>query len=114
MPYINVKTNAKLTAEAKEIIKRRLFDTIGILPGKSDRYLMISIEDKADMSFHRDSDTPMAIVEVKVFGGATKDAYQKLCKAICIIMEDDAHVKGDCCYVKFDEVKYWGYNGFMF
>ena len=38
MPYINVKTNAKLTAEAKEIIKRRLFDTIGILPGKSDRY----------------------------------------------------------------------------
>lgn len=114
MPFINVKTNAHLTREKKEIIKRRLFDCIGTLPGKSDRYLMVAVEDGIDMAFHRDSDSKMAMVEVKIFGSATKDAYQRLTGAICLILGDEAGVNGDSCYVKFEEVKYWGYNGFMF
>ena len=114
MPFINVKTNAKLSDSQKEVIKRRLFDCIGILPGKSDRYLMIAVEDGMDMAFHRDSETPMAIVMVKIFGGSTKDAYQKLTKAVCLVMSDEASVSGEYCYVTFEEISYWGYNGFMF
>ena len=114
MPFINVKTNAKLTSPQKEIIKRRLFDCIGIIPGKSDRYLMVAIDDGADMAFHRDSDINIAIAEVKLFGGSTKDAYQKLTKAICLVLSDEADVPGENCYVKFEETAYWGNNGFMF
>lgn len=114
MPFINVKTNAKLTKEKKEIIKRRLFDSIGIIPGKSDSHLMIAVEDKTDMAFHRDSDSLIAMVEVKLLGGSTKDAYHKLTSEICRIMRDEANVDGECCYVRFEETTYWGYNGFMF
>ena len=114
MPFINVKTNAKLSSEKKEIIKRRLFESISIIPGKSDRYLMIAVEDQTDMAFHRDSDALTAMVEVKLFGGSTKDAYQKLTAAICMILSDEAGVNGDSCYVRFEETTYWGYNGFMF
>ena len=114
MPFINVKTNASLTNEKKEIIKRRLFDCISILPGKSDNYLMVAIEDGISMAFHRESEPNMAMVEVKIFGGSTKDAYQRLTGTICMILGDEAGVDGENCYVKFDEVKYWGYNGFMF
>ncbi len=114
MPFINVKTNASLTKEKKEIIKRRLFDSISIIPGKSDRYLMVAVEDGIDMAFHRDSDANIAMVEVKIFGGSTKDAYQRLTASICMILSDEADVSGDYCYVKFEESKYWGYNGFMF
>ena len=98
MPFINIKTNAALSQEKKGIIKRRLFDCISVIPGKSDRYLMVALEDG----------------EVKIFGGSTKDAYQKLTAAICNILSDEADVSGECCYVKFEETKYWGYNGFMF
>ncbi len=114
MPSINVKTNTKLTAPKKEIIKRRLFDCIGIIPGKSDQYLMLTIEDNVDMAFHRESDMKMAMVEVKILGGSTKDAYQRLTKAICMVLNDEAKVEGENCYVKFEEVNYWGYNGFIF
>ena len=114
MPFINVKTNAKLTSPQKEIIKRRLFDCIGIIPGKSDRYLMVAIDDGADMAFHRDSESNMAMVEVKIFGSSSKDAYQRLTTAICLILQDEEDVEGQNCYVKFEEVKYWGYNGFKF
>lgn len=114
MPFINVKTNANISASQKEVIKGRLFDAIGIIPGKSDRYLMIAVEDGIDMSFHRDSKTPTAMVGVKIFGGSTKDAYQKLTKTICMILSDEAGVASDSCYVTFEELSYWGYNGFMF
>lgn len=114
MPFINVKTNAKLPKEKKEIIKRRLFDSISIIPGKSDGHLMIAVEDKIDMAFHRDSNTLAAMVEVKLLGASTKDAYHKLTSEICMIMSDEANVNGDSCYVRFEETTYWGYNGFMF
>ena len=114
MPFINVKTNTSLTNEKKEIIKRRLFDCISILPGKSDNYLMVAIEDGISMAFHRESEPNMAMVEVKIFGSSSKDAYQRLTTAICLILQDEAEIEGQNCYVKFEEVKYWGYNGFMF
>lgn len=114
MPFVNVKTNAALPQGKKDIIKRRLFECISILPGKSDRYLMVALEDEIDMAFHRESGENIAFVEVKIFGGSTKDAYQKLTAAICNILSDEANVSGEYCYVKFEETKYWGYNGFMF
>lgn len=114
MPFINVKTNTKLTTQKKEIIKRRLFDCIGIIPGKSDSHLMVSIEDNAAMAFHRDCNISMAFVEVKLLGGSTKDAYQRLTKALCMVLNDEANVAGENCYVKYEEVTYWGNNGFMF
>jgi phenylpyruvate tautomerase PptA (4-oxalocrotonate tautomerase family) len=114
MPFINVKTNTKLDDTKKRNIKSRISDIISILPGKSDRYLMLAVEDDIDMMFHRDAESNMAMVEVKLFGAATKDAYQRLTKAICNILSDEAGVNGENCYVKFGEVKYWGYNGFMF
>ena len=83
MPFINIKTNAALSQEKKGIIKRRLFDCISVIPGKSDRYLMVALEDGLDMAFHRESDANIAFTEVKIFGGSTKDAYQKLTAAIC-------------------------------
>ena len=73
MPFINIKTNAALSQEKKGIIKRRLFDCISVIPGKSDRYLMVALEDGLDMAFHRESEANIAFTEVKLFGGSTKD-----------------------------------------
>ena len=75
---------------------------------------MVAIEDGISMAFHRESEPNMAMVEVKLFGSSTKDAYQRLTGAVSMILGDEANVSGEYCYVKFEEVKYWGYNGFMF
>lgn len=114
MPFINVKTNAKLSEETKLAVENRLSDAISLLPGKSDRYLMLAVEDNISMMFHRDAEAPAAMVEVKIFGSSTKDAYQALTGAICEALSDLAGIDGGSCYVKFEEVKYWGYNSFMF
>ena len=85
-----------------------------LIPGKSDKYLMCALEDNISMMFHRDSDINLAFVEVKLLGSSTKDAYTDLTAEICNILKDEADVDGSNCYVKFEEVKYWGMNGFMF
>ena len=54
------------------------------------------------------------MVEVKIFGSAGKESCARLTQRICGILEEEAGVSPDCCYVKFEEVSLWGYNGFMF
>ena len=114
MPFINVKTNKTVSAEKKQEIENKLSDAISLIPGKSDRYLMLAVEDGISMMFHRDADCGIAMVEVKIFGKSDKDSYTKLTQRICEILDETAGVSPDCCYVKFEEVALWGYNGFMF
>lgn len=114
MPFINVKTNARLDESKKLAIENKLSDAISLIPGKSDRYLMLAVEDEISMMFHRDTESNIAMVEVKIFGSSTKDAYTALTEEICNILSAEAGVDGSNCYVKFEEVKLWGYNGFMF
>lgn len=114
MPFINVKTNAKIDNDKKLKIENRLSDAISLIPGKSDRYLMLAVEDDISMMFHRDTDGNIAMVEVKIFGSSTKDAYTALTAEICNILNEEADIDASGCYVKFEEVKFWGYNGFMF
>ena len=56
MPFINVKTNAALSGDKKLAIENKLSDAISLIPGKSDRYLMLAVEDNVSMMFHRDTD----------------------------------------------------------
>ena len=114
MPFIRVTTNAELSEGSKELIENRLCDAIQIIPGKSDSYLMICVEDMKEMMFHRNRDKNIAMVEVKLFGSCSKSACGDLTEMICEILRDEADVDPSYCYVKFEEVEKWGYNGFMF
>ena len=66
------------------------------------------------MMFRGSSAEPTAFVEVKILGSSTKEAYAELTAEICNILSEEAGVAGSNCYVKFEEVKYWGMDGFMF
>ncbi len=114
MPFINVKTNAALDSKTKNEINNRLSDAISLIPGKSDGHLMCAVEDGAQMMFHRDGESKMAFVEVKILGSSTKEAYTAITGEICSILSELAGIDGSYCYVKFEEVKLWGHNGYMF
>ena len=114
MPFINVKTNAALSGEKKLAIENRLSDAISLLPGKSDRYLMLAVEDGISMMFRRDTESNIAMVEVKIFGTAPKDACAALTSAICGVLSEEADVDGSNCYVKFEQCTLWGCDSFMF
>lgn len=51
MPCIQVKTNVSTSREKADAIKAALGQAIGFLPGKSEDWLMVAIEDGCHMYF---------------------------------------------------------------
>ena len=58
MPFINVMTNSEI--KDKNALKSELGNAITAIPGKSEAWLMVKLEDKADMYF-KGSDEPYAL-----------------------------------------------------
>ncbi len=114
MPYINMKTSEKLDTGVIESLKTEFGKAISLIPGKSERWLMINFDTECKMAFSGDSKTAAAMLEVEIFGNASDNDYDKLTAKLCDIVEGYTGVKKDRIYIKYREVDRWGYNGFNF
>lgn len=110
MPFIELKTNVAVADSAKAELSRLLGREIALIPGKSERWLMTSIEDGLYMTF-AGSDAPCVIASVCIFGGAAEEAYEKLTASLCEKLGDALGVPPDRIYVKYSEYSEWGWNG---
>lgn len=114
MPFINSKITVKVEKEKQDKIKERLGQAIELIPGKSEAWLMIGFDDEYSLYFKGEDCEKAAFVEVKIFGSASNDSYDKLTAAICKIYNEELEIPGDKIYVTYEEVSHWGYNGFNF
>lgn len=73
MPFINVKTNCKADTKQVEAIKSKLGLAIIAVPGKSESWLMVEVEDDRKLYF-QGSDAPAAMVQVSLYGDASSNA----------------------------------------
>lgn len=113
MPFINVKTNKDISDDIKDELKTQLGKAISAIPGKSEAWLMVEIQDNLDMYFKGSNDF-CVMFDISIFGSASDSAYDNLTKIICSISNDLLGIKPDRTYVKYAEVDHWGYNSFNF
>lgn len=111
MPFINSKVSVAMSQEKKEAVKAKLGEAIALIPGKSERWLMVGFEDSYDLYFQGNQDAPTAFVEVKVYGGASATVFEKLTSVICDIYQEELGIPQNRIYVKYEEVENWGWNG---
>lgn len=109
MPFISVKTNRKISEENKIKLKSELGKAISIIPGKSESWLMVDIEDGRNMYFRGSGSEAILFAEVKLFGRATEAVYDELTEKLTDIFRKT--VGAEEVYIKYEEVKTWGYNG---
>lgn len=114
MPFINSKVSVTMSSEKKEQVKKRLGEVITLLPGKSENWLMVGFEDNYDLYFQGNQKEPTAFVEVKIYGGASAESYNKLTGAICQIYTEELGIPANRIYVKYEGVENWGWNGSNF
>lgn len=114
MPYISTKTNIEIKKDKEAVLKQKLGKAIELIPGKSENWLMLSFDDKCSMYFRGNSEEPIAFIEIKLFGNASKDSYQKLTVAITEIFSEEMGIIPDHIYIRYDETTYWGWNGSNF
>ena len=113
MPFINVKTNVSTTHEAEINIKSALGQAITAIPGKSEGWLMVSIEPDYRLWF-KGTNEPAAMVQVSLYGGASHNAKTTLTSHITGILTDELGISSDRVYVMYTETESWGWNGSNF
>lgn len=114
MPFIDSKVSVKVSKEQEQEIKSRLGRAISIIPGKSESWLMVGIEDEYSLYFRGDDSEPMAFVEVRIFGGPNRDAFEKMTAEITKIYGDVLGIAPDHMYIKYSATTDWGWNGSNF
>jgi len=114
MPFIETKTSASVSKEQLERLKAAFAKAIEIIPGKSERWLMINTVSECNMAFAGDTTTPSAMVKVEIFGKARTEEYDRLTEAICRCVKDILGVPSDRIYVRYEEVEHWGCDGVNF
>jgi phenylpyruvate tautomerase PptA (4-oxalocrotonate tautomerase family) len=114
MPCIQTKVSVKISKEKEQIIKSRLGKAIELIPGKSEEWLMLSFEDECHLYFKGNNPHGIAFVEVKLFGKASNEAYNKLTAAITDILNQELGINPSQIYVKYEEIAHWGWNGSNF
>lgn len=114
MPYIHTKTNIEITKEQEEKLKKELGRAIELIPGKTENWLMLCFEGQCSMYFNGSKEFPMAFVEVKIFGKASSENYKALTAEITRILKAELGISGEHIYIKYEEVKEWGFNGSNF
>ena len=114
MPFISTKTNQTITKATAKALKEAYASAIELLPGKTEKWLMLSFEGDTEMAFHGDMDSPMAFLTVSLVGCAPREAYDAMTQRLCSIMEQVLGIAPDMVYVKYEEVDTWGWNNINF
>ncbi|MBE6567287.1 MAG: hypothetical protein E7657_01370 [Ruminococcaceae bacterium] len=114
MPFISTKTNKPISDAAAKTLKEAYASAIELLPGKTEKWLMLSFEGDTKMAFHGDMDTPMAFLTVSLVGKAPTEAYDALTVRLCAVMGEVLGIAADMVYVKYEEVDHWGWNNINF
>ena len=113
MPFIQTKTNVSISKEQELSHKAAYGKAIELIPGKSERWLMLDFADNERMWFVGD-DAPLAYLSVKLFGGASDSAYDALTAKLTETVSVELGVPASRIYIKYEEIDHWGWNGSNF
>ena len=110
MPYIETKTTRKIGKTEAAKLREELGRAIEIIPGKTEKWLMLSFQGEVNMAF-AGAEGDAAMIAVDMLGHAEDSVYAALTAKICEIVSDTLSLPKDRIYVKYSEFDRWGWNG---
>ena len=109
MPYIAAHISRALDAQQKDDLKTALGQAITVIPGKSEKGLMVEIMDSCDLYFGGEK-RDCAYLDVKTYQTAELSDQKAFCEAVFKIMEQMGFHKKDI-YMTIVGLPNWGVNG---
>ena len=111
MPYCNIKTNVKV--EKKKELSKELTKVIELIPGKTENWIMTSIDDEAVMSF-AGTDDPCVLITLKTYGEPAQQYYDMVTEGFTKTVSQMLKIRPDRIYVDHEPIAHWGWNGANF
>lgn len=113
MPFIETKATRKIGEAEATALREKLGRAIEIIPGKTDKWLMLSFQGETPMAFSGTAGDA-AMVDVSILGHADDAVYAALTSEICNTVSEVLSISKDRIYVKYSEFERWGWNGINF
>ena len=113
MPFINVKTNIAVSAEKADQIKTQLGSAITAIPGKTEAWLMVGLEDEYKLWFKGDA-APAVMVDVSLLGSASESALSDMTAQVTEALSQTLGIPADRIYICYQSTPNWGWNGSNF
>lgn len=107
MPYLNIVTNQ--TVQDKTVLLKAASKTVAKAAGKSEDYVMITVNTKTDMLM-AGTDTPAAFLDYRALGlPADRTAFSD---ALCALITEQLSIAGSRIYISMtdSERQNWGWN----
>ena len=112
MPFITIKVNVPVSSEQENEIKSYLGRAIESVPGKTEQYLMIIIEDNCRIWLRGINTAPAAYVEASIYGNNNHKGFDKFTYEATIALNKVLDIPAENIYLKYDDISVWGVNGF--
>ena len=111
MPCIQTTTSVTVSDAQKQALKEKFGKAIEVFPGKTERWLMLTLCDGVSVAMAGDDKTPAAFVEVSLLGRSDRAHFERMTAVICDVLQDVLSIDPAHVYVKYTEVEHWGWNG---
>lgn len=109
MPFIHIRTSAKLTEKQKTELKDGIYDTISIIRGKTADMLMLHIEDGCEMYYQGRKEA--TLIDTMVAGHADIEDFKAHGRAVTKLFSDITGMPADRVYIKYGEMPHCGAGG---
>lgn len=110
MPFVSFTTTKTLTLQQEVALKKVTGELITILPNKSEKSLMIHIEDNQVMYFKGEELECMKI-EVQLYHQADVQYKEEFVHKLMKEVERITDIPVSQQYLTIEEYNYWGMNG---
>lgn len=110
MPFIELETNVELEETKKEEIKSELGELIEIIPGKSETWLMVEVNDKKSLYFKGSQESAL-ILKVMIYGDVSPKYFDTFTSKATSYLSNLLSIKKDRIYIAYFTTPNWGWNG---
>ena len=111
MPFLVSKVNIPVSSEQEQKLKARLGQTIELVPGKGEEYLLLCVEDQCRFWHRGDNSRSMGYLTVSIFGNENHAGYREFSAAVTDIYRDLFEIAPEDFYIKFDDITAWSVGG---
>lgn len=111
MPFIKVKVSCPLSPEQEFELKAKIGEAIGLVPRKSEDYLLLEFEDNCRLWLRGRNTSPVAYIEAAIFGNEPHYGYDAFTAAVTEAVSKVLPILPDNIYIKYEDITAWGVQG---
>lgn len=111
MPYINVSVTKEMSVSKIQELKNNIGKNISRLPGKTEKVLMLDIEDRKTIFFGGDEQENCAYVDVRVYGKFDFEVKADFTQSMFEIFNRVLGISENRMFLTIMEFETWGTNG---